>query len=120
MLGLRCGGTRKVFGRQVYAFSCRCWNGAPDASFYDILPFISKTRSRLHCCNRTGKFGLLYKRMTRPSVNINKIATPERAGGNIPDVVKAAIDIQRFGADGITVHPRPDERHIRRSDVCVA
>lgn len=56
--------------------------------------------------------------MTRLSVNINKIATLRNArGGNIPDVVKAAIDIQRFGADGITVHPRPDERHIRRSDV---
>jgi pyridoxine 5-phosphate synthase len=56
--------------------------------------------------------------MTRLSVNINKIATLRNArGGNIPDVVKAAVDIQRFGADGITVHPRPDERHIRRSDV---
>lgn len=52
------------------------------------------------------------------SVNINKIATLRNArGGNRPDVVQAAIDIQAFGADGITVHPRPDERHIRRSDV---
>jgi pyridoxine 5-phosphate synthase len=56
--------------------------------------------------------------MTRLSVNINKIATIRNArGGNIPDVVKAAIDCERFGAQGITVHPRPDERHIRRKDV---
>lgn len=55
---------------------------------------------------------------TRLSVNINKIATLRNArGGNIPDVIKAAIDIERFGAQGITVHPRPDERHIRYSDV---
>jgi len=56
--------------------------------------------------------------MTRLSVNINKIATLRNArGGNNPDVLKAAIDCQRFGAQGITVHPRPDERHIRYSDV---
>ena len=56
--------------------------------------------------------------MTRLSVNINKIATLRNArGGNNPDVLKAAIDCQRYGAQGITVHPRPDERHIRRSDV---
>jgi len=56
--------------------------------------------------------------MTKLSVNINKIATLRNSrGGNNPDVVKAAIDIQRFGADGITVHPRPDERHIRYADV---
>lgn len=56
--------------------------------------------------------------MTKLSVNINKIATLRNArGGNIPDVRLAAIDCQRFGADGITVHPRPDERHIRYSDV---
>ena len=56
--------------------------------------------------------------MTRLSVNINKIATIRNArGGNLPDVVKAAIDCERFGAQGITVHPRPDERHIRRKDV---
>lgn len=56
--------------------------------------------------------------MTRLSVNINKIATIRNArGGNIPDVKKAAIDCQRFGAEGITVHPRPDERHIRYQDV---
>ncbi|MEX0981213.1 MAG: pyridoxine 5'-phosphate synthase [Bacteroidales bacterium] len=56
--------------------------------------------------------------MTRLSVNINKIATLRNArGGNNPDVLKAAIDSQRYGAQGITVHPRPDERHIRRSDV---
>jgi pyridoxine 5-phosphate synthase len=56
--------------------------------------------------------------MTRLSVNINKIATLRNArGGNMPDVIKAAMDCQRFGAQGITVHPRPDERHIRRRDV---
>lgn len=56
--------------------------------------------------------------MTKLSVNINKFATIRNSrGGNNPDVVKAAIDAQRFGADGVTVHPRPDERHIRYSDV---
>src|SRR5688572_4985230 len=56
--------------------------------------------------------------MTRLSVNINKIATLRNArGGNVPDLIKAAQDIERFGAHGITVHPRPDERHIRYSDV---
>ncbi len=56
--------------------------------------------------------------MTRLSVNINKIATIRNArGGNLPDVHKAALDCERFGAEGITVHPRPDERHIRYSDV---
>jgi len=56
--------------------------------------------------------------VTRLSVNINKIATLRNArGGNNPDVIKAAIDCERFGAEGITVHPRPDERHIRYSDV---
>jgi pyridoxine 5-phosphate synthase len=56
--------------------------------------------------------------MTRLSVNINKIATLRNArGGNLPDVQKAAVDCERFGAQGITVHPRPDERHITRRDV---
>ena len=56
--------------------------------------------------------------MTRLSVNINKIATIRNArGGNRPDVLRAALDCERFGAQGITVHPRPDERHIRYSDV---
>jgi len=56
--------------------------------------------------------------MTRLSVNINKIATLRNSrGGNIPNVLQAAIDCQKFGAEGITVHPRPDERHIRRRDV---
>ncbi len=56
--------------------------------------------------------------MTRLSVNINKIATIRNArGGNMPDVEKAARDCEIFGAEGITVHPRPDERHIRYSDV---
>lgn len=56
--------------------------------------------------------------MTKLSVNINKIATIRNArGGNNPDVIKVALDCESFGAEGITVHPRPDERHIRRSDV---
>ncbi len=56
--------------------------------------------------------------MTKLSVNLNKFATLRNArGGNNPDVIKAAIDVQRFGADGVTVHPRPDERHIRYEDV---
>lgn len=56
--------------------------------------------------------------MTKLSVNINKIATLRNArGGNNPDVIKVALDCERFGAEGITVHPRPDERHIRYQDV---
>ena len=56
--------------------------------------------------------------MTKLSVNINKVATLRNArGGNVPDVVKVALDCEKFGADGITVHPRPDERHIRHKDV---
>ncbi len=56
--------------------------------------------------------------MTKLSVNINKLAPLRNSrGGNNPDVVRAAIDAQRFGADGVTVHPRPDERHIRYADV---
>ena len=56
--------------------------------------------------------------MTKLSVNINKLATLRNArGGNNPDILKTTADIERFGADGITVHPRPDERHIRYSDV---
>ncbi len=56
--------------------------------------------------------------MTQLSVNINKIATLRNArGGNLPDVQQFALDCERFGAQGITVHPRPDERHIRRTDV---
>ena len=56
--------------------------------------------------------------MTKLSVNINKVATLRNArGGNNPNVVEVALDCERFGAQGITVHPRPDERHIRRADV---
>ena len=56
--------------------------------------------------------------MTKLSVNINKVATLRNArGGNVPDVVKFALDCERFGAEGITVYPRPDERHIRYKDV---
>jgi len=56
--------------------------------------------------------------MTKLSVNINKVATLRNArGGNVPNVAKIAVDCQKFGAEGITVHPRPDERHIRYADV---
>ena len=56
--------------------------------------------------------------MTRLSVNINKIATIRNSrGGNNPDLIKVALDAEQFGAEGITVHPRPDERHIRYTDV---
>ncbi len=56
--------------------------------------------------------------VTNLSVNINKVATLRNARGeNVPDVEKVAVDCEAFGADGITVHPRPDERHIRRDDV---
>jgi len=56
--------------------------------------------------------------VTRLSVNINKIATLRNArGGNNPDLIKTALDCERFGAQGITVHPRPDERHIKYTDV---
>lgn len=56
--------------------------------------------------------------MTKLSVNINKVATIRNArGGNNPDVLKVAVDCEKFGAQGITVHPRPDERHIRYQDV---
>jgi pyridoxine 5-phosphate synthase len=63
-------------------------------------------------------FAFQFGKMTKLSVNINKIATLRNArGGNVPDLVKAAIDIESFGAEGITVHPRPDQRHIRYQDV---
>ena len=56
--------------------------------------------------------------MTKLSVNVNKIATLRNSRGHdVPNVLKVSLDIQRFGADGITVHPRPDERHIRYNDV---
>lgn len=56
--------------------------------------------------------------MIKLSVNVNKVATLRNArGGNMPDVLKVALDCERFGAEGITVHPRPDERHIRYKDV---
>ena len=56
--------------------------------------------------------------MTKLSVNINKVATIRNArGGNTPNLLQVARDCEAFGADGITVHPRPDERHIRRADV---
>ena len=59
-----------------------------------------------------------FRAMTKLSVNINKIAVLRNSrGGNLPDVVRSALAIERFGAEGITVHPRPDARHIRYQDV---
>src|SRR5512140_2383404 len=70
------------------------------------------------CFTFTKRKFLTNIKMTKLSVNINKIATLRNArGGNIPNVLTAAINCQLFGADGITVHPRPDERHIRYHDV---
>ncbi len=67
-----------------------------------------------YLCTKTNHFST----MTRLSVNINKVATLRNArGGNNPDVLQVARDVERFGAQGVTVHPRPDERHIRYQDV---
>lgn len=89
-----------------------------------IVQFCIKLNIIHYFCNINGLAGWtdasedLQSDMTRLSVNINKIATLRNArGGNMPDVEKAAVDCERFGAEGITVHPRPDERHIRYSDV---
>jgi pyridoxine 5-phosphate synthase len=63
-------------------------------------------------------YGFSHKAMTKLSVNVNKVATLRNArGGNVPDVVAVAMDCEKFGAEGITVHPRPDERHITYQDV---
>lgn len=80
-----------------------------------ILPDkVTKTKYRLSFIIYNSSFLIV----TRLSVNINKIATLRNArGGNNPDLVKVALDCERFGAQGITVHPRPDERHIRYQDV---
>jgi len=72
----------------------------------------------MKCKHDVISFAKKKRLMTKLSVNINKIATLRNArGGNLPDVIKAAMDCERFGAQGITVHPRPDERHIRYQDV---
>ena len=90
---------------------------------YNIIFFIcaifAKKMGRYGSCCRPKalKNRPLYMR-TKLSVNINKVATIRNArGGNNPDILKVAKDCELFGADGITVHPRPDERHIRRADV---
>ena len=77
-------------------------------------------RVRLRISKKSSKFAADFERrvMTRLSVNINKVATLRNArGGNLPDVQRFAVDCELFGAQGITVHPRPDERHIRKEDV---
>ncbi len=76
--------------------------------------FLQANILHLHHMNHLSKAGI---KPCRLSVNINKIATLRNArGGHIPDVIKAAKDIEHFGAEGITIHPRPDERHIRYDD----
>lgn len=76
--------------------------------FYFAIPYILRIFAAEFNTDRT---------MTKLSVNINKVATIRNArGGNTPDVLKFAVDCERFGAQGITVHPRPDERHIRYAD----
>jgi pyridoxine 5-phosphate synthase len=81
---------------------------------YFYAKYLNKAYSRkqaLYFCR------LINKDMTKLSVNINKLATLRNArGGNVPDLLKAASDIESFGAQGITIHPRPDERHIRYQD----
>lgn len=71
----------------------------------------------MYFCRQMPATAAKIKQMTKLSVNINKIATLRNArGGNVPDLLKAAADIESFGADGITIHPRPDERHIKYQD----
>jgi pyridoxine 5-phosphate synthase len=85
--------------------------------FWDLWEYNIDASYKSHSSHKSQK-SQLFLRMTKLSVNINKFATLRNSrGGNNPDVLKAAMDAQRFGADGVTVHPRPDERHIRYSDV---
>lgn len=78
--------------------------------------FAAKVQNNFDISKKKSNFAA--EMITRLSVNINKVATLRNArGGNLPDVVRFARDCEAFGAQGITVHPRPDERHIRRSDV---
>ena len=90
----------------------------PSASIFGEF-YSAKLRIIFHNCYF--QMSIHHKKctqMTKLSVNINKIATIRNArGGNNPDIVRVALDCERFGADGITVHPRPDERHIRYADV---
>lgn len=87
------------------------------APFFILLMSCKLSLLKKYPFPKGGGFVFLNQ-MIKLSVNINKVATLRNSrGGNNPDVVKSAIDAQRFGADGITVHPRPDERHIRYSDV---
>ena len=82
-----------------------------------LCPLQADALCRPYCLSNFAKI-LTNDMPAKLSVNINKIATLRNSrGGNNPDVIKAALDIERFGADGITVHPRPDERHIRYADV---
>lgn len=95
----------------------RIKNTAQDKKTFGLhLVFEREAKSFVVILASSYNFVMISK--TRLSVNINKIATLRNArGGNVPDLLKVAADIERFGAEGITVHPRPDERHIRRKDV---
>src|SRR4249919_1924179 len=84
-------------------------------SIYKFVFKIKGSKNNKQIRNRNSKN---RNQMTRLSVNINKIATLRNSrGGNNPDLIQVAKDCERFGAQGITVHPRPDERHIRYNDV---
>lgn len=91
----------------------------PCRSFFTVLVcFRRKSGIFSERAHRSNRLFNTFALMTKLSVNINKIATLRNSrGGDNPNVLKAAIDCQQFGADGITVHPRPDERHIRYADV---
>ena len=83
-----------------------------------MLIFAGRPQGLRACKNKHFPRKQTLETMTKLSVNINKVATLRNArGGNNPNVLRVALDCERFGAQGITVHPRPDERHIRRSDV---
>ncbi len=95
---------------------CFCLSGPPYQ--IEIVRQYQNKRAAFEIINLRPIYAFKWQRMTNLSVNINKVATIRNArGGNNPNVVKVALDAERFGAQGITVHPRPDERHITTQDV---
>jgi pyridoxine 5-phosphate synthase len=102
----------KQFGHRFF-YACTqwlCWAG--------WLTFCAPFQLKIGTATCCGRYFPLYSAMAKLSVNVNKIATLRNSrGGNNPDLLKVALDCERFGAEGITVHPRPDERHIRYADV---
>lgn len=104
----------------MYLILQRCENFSYEGLSRDFLYFlyVSKLTSRFVGLVIFLASCIFLNEMTKLSVNINKVATLRNSrGGNLPDVLQVAVDCQLFGADGITVHPRPDERHIRQKDV---